>query len=109
MQSQESYVSRLGSTPSNTGAKSLLDAGPRSSGVSCDTSYPGRPSQQGSGNSRFYKGNEGSWMSLASLRSSLADEPMLPAHATASPAQQGDHTVASEPAQREGMRVNLHC
>lgn len=105
LQSQESLASRVGSTPSNTGAKSLLDAGPRSSGVSCDTSYAGRPSMQGSGNSRFYKGGgaEGSWMSLQSLRSSLADEPMLAAHAAPPPPQQVEHAVASQPAQREGI------
>ena len=42
-------------------------------------------------------------MSMQSLRSSLADEPMLASHAAATPVQTLEHAVADAPAQREGM------
>ena len=76
MQSNEiARSSQGGPASSNVGTKSLLDAGPRSSGVSSDTAYAAQHGQQ-SNPSRFYQGTEGSWMSLQSLQSSLADEPM---------------------------------
>ena len=71
--------SQAGSRGSNLGSKSLLDAGPRNSGVSSDTAYAAQHGQQGTP-SRFYQGTEGSWMSLQSLQSSLADEPMSTSH-----------------------------
>ena len=76
--SENATSSQPGSRMSNVGAKSLLDAGPRSSGVSSDTAYLAQNSQQGTP-SRFYQGTEGSCMSLQSLQSSLADEPMTAA------------------------------
>jgi hypothetical protein len=71
--------SQAGNRTSNVGSKSLLDAGPRNSGVSSDTAYAAQHGQQGTP-SRFYQGTEGSWMSLQSLQSSLADEPMSTSH-----------------------------
>lgn len=71
--------SQAGSRSSNVGSKSLLEAGPRNSGVSSDTAYAAQHGQQGTP-SRFYQGTEGSWMSLQSLQSSLADEPMSTSH-----------------------------
>ncbi|KAL3139891.1 hypothetical protein ABBQ38_004185 [Trebouxia sp. C0009 RCD-2024] len=91
---------------SNVATKSLLDAGPRSSGVSSDTAYAARPGQQ-SDPDRFYQGTEGSWMSLQSLQSSLADEPMHAASSSKS-ALNGQASLdipaaAAGPEKREGI------
>ena len=110
MQSADTATSSQGgpATP-NLGTKSLLDAGPRSSGVSSDTAYAAQPGRQ-SNPSRFYQGTEGSWMSLQSLQSSLADEPM---HASSSgkSAQQASldiPTAAAGPQKCGGASKMMH-
>ena len=98
--------SQAGNRNSNVGSKSLLDAGPRSSGVSSDTAYAAQHGQQGTP-SRFYQGTEGSWMSLQSLQSSLADEPMSTSHVKSHQRLSQDATpLATGSEQRDGR---LQC
>lgn len=109
VQSTETATSSPGGpASSHVGTKSLLDAGPRSSGVSSDTAYAAQHGQQ-SNPSRFYQGIEGSWMSLQSLQSSLADEPMHGASSGKS-AQQTSldiPTAAAGLEKREGALTKL--
>lgn len=98
--------SQAGNRTSNVGSKSLLDAGPRSSGVSSDTAYAAQHGQQGTP-SRFYRGTEGSWTSLQSLQSSLADEPMSTSHVKSHQRLSQDATpLATGSEQRDGR---LQC
>jgi hypothetical protein len=105
--SETASSSQAGNRSSNVGSKSLLDAGPRSSGVSSDTAYAAQHGHQGTP-SRFYQGTEGSWMSLQSLQSSLADEPMsicnLKAHQRLS---QDAPPLATGSEQRDGRLLCL--
>ena len=109
LQSDETATSsQPGATPFNFGAKSLLDAGPRTSGVSSDTAYAARRSHQDP--SRFYQGTEGSWMSLQSLQSSLADEPMSAASHSKpclQDSQDAPQPQASGAEQRNGMPIRF--
>ena len=99
--------SQAGNRTSNVGSKSLLDAGPRNSGVSSDTAYAAQHGQQGTP-SRFYQGTEGSWMSLQSLQSSLADEPMSTSHVKPHQRLSQDAvTLATGSEQRDGRLLCL--
>ena len=111
MQSTDIATSSQGGlAPSNLGGKSLLDAGPRSSGVSCDTAYAAQHGQQ-STPSRFYQGTEGSWMSLQSLQSSLADEPMQGASSgkSAPQASLDVPTAAAASDKSTGVKCEVAC
>lgn len=78
--------------------------------MSSDTAYAAQHGQQ-SNPSRFYQGTEGSWMSLQSLQSSLADEPMHGASSGKS-AQQASLDVPTAAAgleKREGAQIKPAC
>ena len=79
--------------------------------MSSDTAYAAQHGQQGAP-SRFYQGTEGSWMSLQSLQSSLADEPMHGASSGKS-AMQANLDIPPAPAvaseKREGLLLHRCC